>query len=295
MVLQGVVGGPHGGQAGSLGGHDVDAGAIVHGQVGHAGAEELHDGVLDGAVLEGGADKLQGHVLGTHAGNGSTGEVDGDDLGIGDVVGLLQQLPGQLGTALADGHGAVGAVAGVGVGAQDHLAGGGVPLSHVGVDDALVGGDELTAVLLGGGQTEDVVVLIDGAAHGAQGVVAVGEHIGERELLHTGGPGSLDDANIGDVMGGHGVKLDGEAVHGAAGVVGLQNGIGHGALLGFLRTGQTGGGALLGRQEGIVFIVDALTGDVQHTIPSDALELSFIIPTFFPKCKRLEHFCRISG
>src|SRR5699024_6521905 len=86
VVLQGVVRRPDGGQAGGLGGHHVDAGAVVHGQIGHAGAEELHDGVLHRAVFEGGTDELQGHVLGAHAGDGRAGEVDGDHPGIGDVV-----------------------------------------------------------------------------------------------------------------------------------------------------------------------------------------------------------------
>ncbi len=130
-----------------------------------------------------------------------------------------------------------------------------------------MGGHELAAVLLGGGQAEHVVVLIDGAPHGAQGVVAVGEHIGHGELLHAGGPGSLDDAHISNVVGSHGVKFDGQAVHGVAGVVGLQDGVGHGAFFSLLRGGQAGGGAVLGGQEGAVFIVCALWGNFQHGYP----------------------------
>ena len=118
----------------------------------------------------------------------------------------------------------------MGVGAEDHFAGGGVPLPHIGVDDGLVGGDELAAVFLGGGQAEHVVVLVDGAAHGAQGVVAVGEDVGQGELLHAGGPRGLDDAHVGDVVGGHGVKPEGQAVRIAGCIVGHEDGVGHGAL-----------------------------------------------------------------
>ena len=107
---------------------------------------------------------------------------------------------------------------------------GGVPLPHIGVDDGLVGGDELAAVLLGGGQAEDVVVLVDGASHGAQGVVAVGEHIGQGKLLHAGGPGGLDDAHVGDVVGRHGVEADGQPVGVVGGIVGHEDGVGHGSL-----------------------------------------------------------------
>ena len=40
-----------------------------------------------------------------------------------NVVGLAQQLPGQLRAALADGHTAVSPVSGMGIGAQNHPAG----------------------------------------------------------------------------------------------------------------------------------------------------------------------------
>ena len=48
------VGLPDGGQAGGLSGHHVDASPVVHGQIGYAGTEELHDCVFHRAGLEGG-------------------------------------------------------------------------------------------------------------------------------------------------------------------------------------------------------------------------------------------------
>ena len=53
-----------------------------------------------------------------------------------------------------------------------------------------------------------MVVLIDGAAHCAQAVVAVGQGVGHGEAGEAAGTGCLDDADIGDVMGNHGVKGD---------------------------------------------------------------------------------------
>ena len=243
------VGLPDGGQAGGLGGHHVDAGAVVHGEGCHAGAEELQYGIFHRAGFKGGPHQGQSHVLGPHSRPGRAGEVDGDDVGVGDVVGLAQQLPGQLRAALADGHTAVSPVSGMGIGAQNHPAGSGVALPHVGMDDRLVGGDELAAVLFGGRQAEHVVVLIDGAAHGAQGVVAVGEHIGQGEFFHAGGPGGLDDAHIGDIMGGHGVEADGQAVRAIRGIVGHKDGVGHGALPA-LRGGGGGEAAVLPADRG---------------------------------------------
>ena len=247
-----LVGTPDRGQAGSLSGHHVDAAAVVHGQGGHAGAEKFHDGIFHDALGEGSTDERQRHILGAYAGTGHAGEIDGDDLGIGDVIGLVQQLLDQLRPALAHGDGAKGAISGVTVRTQEHLTAAGVAFSHVGVDDRLMSGDELAAVLLGGGQAKHMVVLIDGTAYGAEAVVAVGEDVGQRELPEAAGAGGLDDAHIGDVVGGHGIELDLQVGHVAAGVVAFQDAIGHSALLGLRRSGHP-----LCRcgQEGAVFIV----------------------------------------
>src|SRR5699024_2060319 len=109
----------------------------------------------------------------------------------------------QLAAALAHRHGAQCAVAGVGVGPQDHAAAAGHHLAVVAVDDGHVGRHIDAAVLVRRRQGELVVVLVDGAAHRAQRVVAVGQHVGHGELVHAGGAGGLDDAHVGDVVAGH--------------------------------------------------------------------------------------------
>ena len=208
ILLDSVVGLPDGGQAGGLGGHDVDADAVIHGQVRHAGADELQDFVFHEAVSI--------HVRRTgqwprrgdpRPGPGLAGEVDQHHLRGGDVIGVAQQLLDDLRAALAHAHGTQGAVTGVAVGAEDHAAAAGHHLPRVLVDDGLVGGDVVAAVLHGGRQAENVVVLVDGAAHGAQAVVTVGQHVGHRELLQAAGLGGLDDAHIGDVVGDEAVKV----------------------------------------------------------------------------------------
>ena len=109
-----------------------------------------------------------------------------------------------------------------------------------------------------------MVVLVDGAADSAQGVVAVGEQIGQGELGHAGGTGRLDDTNIGDVMRGHGVVLQLEVLHVIHGVVGLQDTISHGALARLFL------GDLLGELSGIgddllaVYKIDTGVIEFQH-------------------------------
>ena len=111
-----------------------------------------------------------------------------------------------------------------------------------------VGGNVDSAVLLGSGEAEHVVVLIDGAAHRAQGVVAVGQNVGERELLHPGRLGGLHDANKGDVVAGHGVEFDLQILHVAGCVVLLHNGVSHRALSVALAVGFPSGQSLYFRR-----------------------------------------------
>ena len=111
-----VVGCPDGGKAGGLGGHDVDAVAVVGRHARDAGAHELHDLVLDIALGKDGADDGERHIVRADAGARGAREVDGHDAGIGDIVGVAQQLLCQLAAALAHGHGTQGTVAGVRVG-----------------------------------------------------------------------------------------------------------------------------------------------------------------------------------
>ena len=216
-----VVGLPDTGQAGSLGGHDVDAAAVFQCQIVNAGAHKLHDLIFDIAVLEHSADNGQRHVLGANACHGGAGEIHCHHAGTGHVIGSAQQLLCQLAATFTDGHGAQCAVTGMAVGAQNHLTAACVHFAHILVDNCHVRGHEDAAVLFGSRQAEQVVVLIDGAAHGAQAVVAVGEHIGHGELFQTGSAGCLNDAHKGDIMAGHSVEFQLEILAVAALVVGL--------------------------------------------------------------------------
>ena len=111
-----------------------------------------------------------------------------------------------------------------------------------------MGGNVDSAVLLGSGETEHVVVLVDGAAHRAQGVVAVSQNIGDRKLLHSGCLGGLHNAHKGDVVAGHGVEFDLKILHVAGRVVLLHNGVSHRALPVVLPVGFPPGQSLyLGR------------------------------------------------
>ena len=270
-----LVGGPDARQAGGLGSHDVDAVAVVSRHARDAGAHKLHDLVLNVALGKDGTDDGERHVVRADAGARGAREVDGDNAGIGDIVGVTQQLLGQLPAALAHGHGAQGAVAGVRVGAQDHLAAAGKVLTHKGVDDGDVRRNEDAAVLLGRGKAKDMVVLVDGAAHGAQRVMAVGEHVGQRELLHARGARRLDDADKGDVVARHGVEANLERLGVAGRIVCLEDRIRDGAALGILgRLRNTALGSL-GRRHNLAAAaqVDAVLVQLDHTVSHSAQKI----------------------
>ena len=130
--------------------------------------------------------------------------------------------------------------------------------------------NSLCAVLVGSAEGELVVVLVDGAADGAEAVVAVGEHVGQRELRHAGGAGRLDDADVGDVVAGHGVKLQAQLLHIVSAVVGLDDAVGHGALFGFGFFGRPAGegpdlfGFAFGDEVGALYQIDAAVIELDH-------------------------------
>ena len=249
---------PDGGQAGRLRRHDVDAVAEIDGQICDAGAAELQHAVVDKAAGERFLHKRNGNVVRADAAARRTGHVYENDLGHVDVPGVLEQLLGKLRTALADCHRAERAVARMGVRAEDHRAAARELFTGIGMDDALVGGHIDAAILLRGGQAEDMVVLVDGAADCAEAVMAVRQRIRDREFLHARGARLLDNTDIGDVVRNHGIKADLQALRVAGRVVRLQDLPCHGLLSRFV----LGNGRLLLRTA--VYEIDAVLMKLNH-------------------------------
>ena len=117
-----------------------------------------------------------------------------------------------------------------------------------------------------------MVVLVDGAAHGAQRVMAVGEHVGQRELLHARGTRRLDDADKGDVMARHGVEANLERLGVAGRIVCLEDRIRDGATLGILGCLRNTVLSSLGRRHNLTAAaqVDAVLVQLNHTVSHSA-------------------------
>ena len=203
-----VVGHPDRAEAGGLSGHDIDTITEVDGQVLHARACKLQHLVLHEATLEGCLHERDSNVVRTYALLRSTLEPYEYHFGSIDVPSVLQQLFYKLATAFADAHVTERAVAGVGVGTENHVAALRHLLTHILVDNGLVSRHVDATILLSSRQAEYVVVFVDGAANSAERVVAVCHGIGNGEFLQAAGAGCLDDTHIGDVVRCHGVEAD---------------------------------------------------------------------------------------
>ena len=222
------VGAPDRGEGSGFRHHDVDAHTEFHAETGDAVPHKFQNLVFVEAVREGFGNDGQRHIHGAHAGTGASAELHSEDRRQGNVIGMAHQLLHQLAAAFADAHGAQCTVAGMGVRAQDHFSGTRHHFPHVLVEHTAIGGQENAAVALGIGEAEGMVILQDGAAHCAEGIVAVGEHIGNGEFLQSGGPGGLENVHIVVVRGHHGVEAQLEILGIAGMIVLLQDLICHG-------------------------------------------------------------------
>ncbi len=242
VFLDFLVGDPDGAEAGGLGCHHVDSVTEVGGQLGHSGACELEDLVLDEAALEDGLHERDRDIMRTYTMARLALKPYEDHFRGIDVPRIAEKLLNELAAAFANSHVSEGTVTGVAVRAEDHVAAFGQSLSCELMDHGLIGGNIDSAIFLGCGQTEHVVVLVDCAADCAERVVAVGHGVRDGELLQSAGAGRLDDAYISNVMRHHGIESDAHflplsAVH----IVGTQDSVGDSVFAGLIRRWHSGG------------------------------------------------------
>ena len=223
VLLYDVVGLPDGGQTCGLRGHGVDAVTEIHGHGVDARSDELEDGVLHELVLEGRTDQGEGHIHRADPWLRATVQKHCDDLRVLDLIELTDHGFRKLRTTLTDRNGTLGAVTGVGIGYDRHVAGLDQHLTHILVDDGLVWRNEDAAELMAGGLCVLMYIGIDGTADGCEAVVAVRENGRHRKLLKSRSDGGLQDADIGVVIDTHLIKADLEILHITAVVVCLQH------------------------------------------------------------------------
>ena len=113
-----------------------------------------------------------------------------------------------------------------------------------------------------------MVVLVDGGSYGGQAVVAVGQDVGDGEMVQAAGNGRLDDPHIGDVMAGESIELQMEVFHPAALLVGFHHLIGQGLLYPFRPVGFNPlGSQFLLRQQLSISVIYILVDQFNHFCP----------------------------
>ncbi len=221
-------------QTGGLGCHNINSDAVVHTQIRHTVAEELHHLIVHIPVCEYLADNGERNILRSDKRRRLSGQTDADHLRHIDIVGLFQQLLYKLRPAFPDRHRAERTVSGMGIRAENHFTAACKHLPGKLMNDRLMRRHINPAVMLRAGKPEYMIVLVDRSADCAEAVVAVRKHVRHREFLQAAGTRRLNNADKGDVMGGQPVKPQLEFFHAARGVVRFQNAVGHRLLCGLL-------------------------------------------------------------
>ena len=223
---------PDGSPAGGLCGHNIDAVSEIRGHSGDPRSYKFHDFVLHITALEHLSDNGQRDILRTYSRVHLSVQIHAYDSRKCHVIGVSQQLLHQFPAAFSYCHGSQSAVPCMAVGTQDHPAASGHGLTHILMDYRDVGRNVDSAILFAGRQAEHVIVLIDGSSYRTQGIVAVGQHIGNRKLRHAGSPGCLDNSYKGNVMRSKGIESEPEIFHIVRGIMCLDDLISHCSLSG---------------------------------------------------------------
>ena len=275
-----LIGAPDGRQAGGFCRHHIDAVAVIGGHGRDAGSDKLHDFVLDVTIGKDSRNNGDGNILRSDAGIGLAIQIDCYDLRTGSIPCLLQNLFDQFAAAFTNSHRTQRTVARMGVRAEDHFAAASHRFTHILVNNAHVRRNEDAAVFLAGRQAEQMVVLIDGAAHCAQAVVTAGQHVGQRKFVQTRSPCSLDDANIRQVVACDGIKFDFQIFRVTAGIVRLQNAISNRAFFCFF---------LIERRFCVLFLYQSLA--IQQ-VDTGIIQLNHACYSFYPVCDGLRRTTR---
>ena len=108
-----LVGAPDGAECCRFGCHHVDAHTVLHREIPDTRTEKLEYVVLIKSVCEGLRNQCESHIHRSDARLRASGEAHADDLRIGEVIGMADQLLHELAATFTDTHRAEGSVTGM--------------------------------------------------------------------------------------------------------------------------------------------------------------------------------------
>ena len=121
----------------------------------------------------------------------------------------------------------------MGIRSENHSAAAGHGFTVVGMDVSQVGRHIDATIFMGRRKGKLVVVFIDGSADSTERVMAVSKYIRKWKFLHPGSTRCLNDADIRNIMAGHGVILQLQVLHIPAFIMGSYDLVSHCAFAGF--------------------------------------------------------------
>ncbi len=151
---------PYGREAGCLCRHNIYAVSEFHRQAADSRAYKLQDLVLDETILEDCSYKGKCDVLRAYSRTGRTLQVDCDDLGPREVIGMVQKLLHQFRAAFPDAHRSKCPITGVAVRTENHFPAPRHHFTNIGMYNSHVRRHELTSELFCSGEPVDMVVLV---------------------------------------------------------------------------------------------------------------------------------------
>ena len=200
-------------KAGSFRCHDINANAEIRTQGSHARSHKFHHLIFYIPVAKHRADNCQCHILRPDSLHRSPRHIYAHHSRHINIIRLIQKLLHQLRASLAHGHRTECPVAGMGIGTENHPSASGQHFPCILMNDCLMGRHIHPAVFFRTGKAEHVIVLIDGASHRTERIMAVRQHIRHRKLLQPGCPSRLNDAYKCNIMGSQFIKLNFQLFH----------------------------------------------------------------------------------
>ncbi len=226
-----LIGAPDRRQTGSLCSHYINAISIVSSHGTNTWAYKLHYLIFYIAILKHCTNNSNGNILWTYSWIWLSIQINGNNARVCNIISIAKELLNQLSAAFAYSHGTKGSISGMRVRPQYHLAAASHSLAHILVNNCYMRWYKNSAIFFCCRKTKYMVILIDCSAYCTKGVVAIGENIRDRKLFHARCLGCLNNTYKGNIVAGHGIKLDTEIVHILSGIMGLHNIVGHSTLL----------------------------------------------------------------
>ena len=117
-----VIGSPYRRKTCGLRSHGINAISKIHGHAAYARSDEFKNFILYKVVFKYLSDDAQSHIHRSYPRLRGAGHEHADDLRVIDLIVFSQHGLGQLRTTLTDGNRALGAVTGMGIGNDGHIA-----------------------------------------------------------------------------------------------------------------------------------------------------------------------------